>query len=194
MIREINFYKGAEFAHNMETSIKIPGIPFKKKEEIVSVRFNLIEGDLETFYNNPSVGKVKSEIIEFDKSPEFLKQMAEKGARVFVTEKDHLLVMHSKDSLKLSEEIQKPVEQEIKVLGRGIKVRTEFRPFLGNVAQTQFSVEGKKENWINTYWNNASMGGVIAEFDQNKVIQNIIESITDRALNPPKPCGHEIFV
>jgi len=76
------------------------------KEETIEVDSSLVEGD--------STSGIRFEVNdeELKSYPEYYVKIKEKGARIFITEDDDYLVIHSPDSLKFCESIIKLQDYE----------------------------------------------------------------------------------
>jgi hypothetical protein len=185
MDREIS--RGSEFLDSMVVSIKVPGTPFKRDGYVIDAQYRFLEGDMKPFFNNPVSAKVRREVKDLKGYPDYLKEMVDKGARLLITRDDNCLVVHSKDSLKYSNEIQKPKIHERMLLGRIIHIKTQFRPFRNNIPQTGYTVEGNPEEWKGTYWESASLGGVHAGTNRQEVLVGIINGVYDWATKPHRP-------
>lgn len=201
-----------EFSPGSEVALRIPANLFRgKRAETINIRRELLEGDWNICVDNPNWAiyldnpiRIKTEVKDFSKSPDFLKKMVDLGARVLKTKRDNLLVVHSEESLEYSKEIQKPKEQKEVILGREVLIKTEFCPLKTNIPYTTYSVDtlvdgkewkgkyyyqsGKmiKGPWEGTYFE-GGMSGLTIETDAEKVIGHVIESVIDFAQNPHKP-------
>ncbi len=181
--------KGSEFLDSLVVSIKVQGDLFKGDGQVIRTPYRFLEGDMKPFFDNPASAKVRKEVKDLKKYPVFLKDMAEKGARLLITKDENWLVVHSKESLEYSNKIQEPKVHEVSLLGKNIRIETHFHPFLNNYSQTEYTVQGDPKDWKGTYWEHASLGGGMAGTDPQEILVKIMANVIDWATKPPGPAG-----
>lgn len=93
---------------NEPVTIKVPESGFWEQEaETITTEHRFLEGDLDAVYINSPFAGIRFEKDNFDDQPEYLQEISNRGARVFVTESDSWLVIHSEKSLQYKEKLQK---------------------------------------------------------------------------------------
>lgn len=90
------------------TIINIPESGFWGQEaETIETQCKYLEGDLSPVESDSPYAAVRFELSELSEDhPEYLKEIAEKGARIFVTEQDDWFIVHSEESLKVAEAVR----------------------------------------------------------------------------------------
>lgn len=139
--------KRLEFPPDMRVSVLVPLMTNEGEAgELIETTISKLEGGWkESLFGEPSWKKgIDYEIGDFSEHPEFLKTLAEKGARIFKTNGKRLLAIHSEESLQYSKEIQEPIEHEEEIEGRKVVIRTKFTPFRTGVPMTSFYLKEKE--------------------------------------------------
>ncbi len=94
-----------DFQPNTPVTVTVPESGFwEQEEDSMQTEFRFLEGDLSPILTDSPFGAIRFELKDFqDHHLGYIKEVAKKGGRVFVTESDSYLIVHSKKSLQHKE-------------------------------------------------------------------------------------------
>ena len=94
-----------EFSPNTLVTVTVPESGFwEQEEDSIQTEFRFIEGDLSPILTDSPLAAIRFELKNFqDHHLDYIKKVAKKGGRIFVTESDSYLIVHSEKSLQHKE-------------------------------------------------------------------------------------------